>query len=203
MGKSKKFSDREKTKEDIIQKSAEMFNKKGYLSTSIQDIETCTGLSKGSIYGNFANKEEVALEVFRYNFRLLFSGIETMIEQADTAKDKLLAYVHYYRKNYRFHLDRGGCALLNVSVDVDDTNPALRAKAVKYIKVWEKTVHYLLELGTAQKEWKDNIDKQAFFSKLASLIQGGIFLSKTTGDERYLLDNLSDLETYIHSICKK
>ncbi|OJJ23345.1 hypothetical protein BKI52_03010 [marine bacterium AO1-C] len=201
MGRSKKFSDREQTKKDIVEKSARLFNKKGYLSTSIQDIEQVTGLTKGSIYGNFKNKEEVALEVFRYNFRLLFAGIDQLVSEASTAKDQLMAYVHFYRKNYHLVEDMGGCPLLNVSVDVDDTNPALKAKAVKYIKTWEKSVTYTINQGQLAGEWNQQVDAHVFFSRLAALIQGGVFLAKTTGVLDYLFNNLDLLEEHILSIC--
>ena len=201
MGRSKKFSDREQTKKDIIEKSSILFNKKGYLSTSIQDIERATGLSKGSIYGNFTNKEEVALEVFRYNFRYLFTGIGQLVAKASTAKGKLMAYVYFYRQNYHLIDERGGCPLLNVSVDVDDTNPALKEKAVKYIKTWEKSVTSIIAQGQLAGEWNHRVDAQAFFSRLAGLIQGGVFLAKTTEMNDYLFHNLNLLEEHIESIC--
>jgi len=65
------MSKAEKTKQFIIEKTAPVFNTKGYTSTSLSDITKSTGLTKGSIYGNFENKEEVALEAYRYNAGLL------------------------------------------------------------------------------------------------------------------------------------
>jgi AcrR family transcriptional regulator len=60
------MSKAEKTKQFIIEKTATLFNTKGYTSTSLSDITQAT-LTKGSIYGNFENKDEVALEVYKYN----------------------------------------------------------------------------------------------------------------------------------------
>ena len=57
----------ERTRNFIIEKTAEIFNRKGYAGTSMSDITEATGLTKGSIYGNFENKEDVALAVFEYN----------------------------------------------------------------------------------------------------------------------------------------
>jgi TetR/AcrR family transcriptional repressor of nem operon len=37
---------------------------KGYSGTSMSDITAATGLTKGSIYGNFENKDEVAIAAF-------------------------------------------------------------------------------------------------------------------------------------------
>ena len=51
----------EQTKAYIIEKAAPIFNKKGYAGTSLRDMTGATRLTKGSIYGNFANKDEAAL----------------------------------------------------------------------------------------------------------------------------------------------
>src|SRR5215204_2574009 len=59
----------DQTKAFIIEKTAPLFNTKGYEGTSMSDIEAATGLTKGSIYGNFTNKDEVALAVFDFNLQ--------------------------------------------------------------------------------------------------------------------------------------
>ena len=53
-----------RTKQFIIEKTAPVFNAKGYAGTSINDLMIATGLTKGNIYGNFENKDEVALAAF-------------------------------------------------------------------------------------------------------------------------------------------
>ncbi|MGE8424802.1 MAG: TetR/AcrR family transcriptional regulator, partial [Sphingobacterium siyangense] len=58
----------ENTKQLIIEKTSTVFNVKGYAGTSIKDVMSATGLSKGCVYGNFENKDEIALSVFDYNF---------------------------------------------------------------------------------------------------------------------------------------
>ncbi len=54
----------ERTRQYIIASTAEIFNKKGYEGTSLTDLTSATKLTKGSIYGNFRNKEEVAAAAF-------------------------------------------------------------------------------------------------------------------------------------------
>ena len=55
------------TRQFIIDKAAPVFNKKGVSGTSLSDLTRATGLTKGSIYGNFKDKDEVAVCVFQYN----------------------------------------------------------------------------------------------------------------------------------------
>jgi len=48
----------EQTRQLIVEKTAPIFNVKGYAGTSVSDMTKATGLTKGSVYGNFANKAE-------------------------------------------------------------------------------------------------------------------------------------------------
>ena len=73
------LSKSERTKKFIIEKTAPVFNEKGYAGTSMNDLMMVTGLTKGSIYGNFQNKDEVALAAFDYNFGKVLSYIKNLV----------------------------------------------------------------------------------------------------------------------------
>ena len=51
------MSKAKRTKWYIIEKTAEIFNKKGFSGTSLTDLTSATQLTKGSIYGNFEAEE--------------------------------------------------------------------------------------------------------------------------------------------------
>ena len=69
----------EKTRKLIVEKSASLFNQKGFAGTSIKDIMDATGLTKGGIYGNFKKeggdkkgvKEEIALATFQHAVKVV------------------------------------------------------------------------------------------------------------------------------------
>lgn len=48
--------------EEKLEKAKNVFWKKGYASTSMQDLVESTGLNPGSIYGTFGNKHELFLD---------------------------------------------------------------------------------------------------------------------------------------------
>ena len=50
----------EATRQDIIRKSAPIFNRKGYSGAALSDLMRATGLEKGGIYRHFESKEELA-----------------------------------------------------------------------------------------------------------------------------------------------
>src|SRR5882672_1742060 len=107
------MSKAEQTREFIIAKTASIFNTKGFEGTSLSDLTKATGLTKGSIYGNFANKDEVALAVFDYNLEKVQRIINTEISKHKTAKDKLLVYVNVYDNFLKHPFPDGGCPIMN------------------------------------------------------------------------------------------
>jgi TetR/AcrR family transcriptional regulator, transcriptional repressor for nem operon len=72
----------ERTKHYIIEKAAAIFNMYGYAGTSISQLTKEIGMTKGAIYGNFKDKDEIALASFDYNF----SKISKIITQVLYAK---------------------------------------------------------------------------------------------------------------------
>ena len=52
----------ERTRLFIVEKTAPLFNTKGFDGTTLSDLSEATGLTKGALYGNFADKDEIAVE---------------------------------------------------------------------------------------------------------------------------------------------
>lgn len=69
-------------REEVIEKSMQLFWKNGYSSSSMQQIVDTTGLKPGSIYHSFGNKESLFREVLEhYSFKGL-ARIRNIIENA-------------------------------------------------------------------------------------------------------------------------
>src|SRR6201996_98251 len=118
----------EKTRQYIIEKTAPIFNTKGYAGTSVSDMTEATGLTKGSIYGNFANKNEVALAAFDHNLQQVNAILKSEIGKLNSYKEKLLVYTRVYH-NYQHHpFPDGGCPVLNTAIEADDTHPQLKKR---------------------------------------------------------------------------
>ena len=115
----------ERTKRFIIETAAPIFNKKGYYGTSLSDLTQATGLTKGGIYGNFANKEELAVHAFQHNVAFISDAFRQGIAAEETYIGKLLAYPRVYQRLKEKLLNMGGCPILNTAVEADDTNPVL------------------------------------------------------------------------------
>ncbi|WP_426295490.1 TetR family transcriptional regulator C-terminal domain-containing protein [Dyadobacter endophyticus] len=172
----------ERTRNFIIEKTAEIFNRKGYAGTSMADITEATGLTKGSIYGNFQNKEEVALAVFEYNRSLVFNRVQAELEKAGSYFEKLMVYGRIYKDVIASVSNRGGCPILNTAVEADDTNIPLRLSAAKALFSWKKNLVGIIEKGTEAGEFRKGINAEEMAVSIIALIEGGVMFSQVTND---------------------
>jgi TetR/AcrR family transcriptional regulator, transcriptional repressor for nem operon len=187
----------EKTRQLIIETAAPFFNKKGYADTSLSDITAATGLTKGAIYGNFENKDELALAVFDYNLSLLMNGSQLAMASVNDPLEKLLAMAAFYRREYKNVAMHGGCPVMNASVEADDNFPALKAKVKGSIRGWKKIIVQLIETGKKQNLIKPKTDAEKFATLFIAMIEGGILLSKALDDQSPLNTALDKLDEII------
>ena len=187
----------EKTRQFIIEKTAAIFNKKGYTGTYLSDITQATGLTKGSIYGNFKDKNEVALEAFRYNYRFQSEEVHRKIAEQANASAKLLAFLNHYKTFYHVVFNNGGCAILNTAVDTDDGNEQLKREVIHSILNWHKKIITIFSEGIDKKELKTT-DIEAFAYRMIALIEGSLMLAKTLNKPSILIKNIEFLESEIN-----
>jgi TetR/AcrR family transcriptional repressor of nem operon len=190
----------EQTRAFIIEKTAPIFNSKGYVGTSLTDITEATKLTKGSIYGNFANKDEVAIAAFEYNLRKVNLILGNELAKHTSAKDKLLAYGKVYVDFEKHPFPSGGCPILNTATESDDTHPALKTKVAAAINGWKNKIINILEEGIRNKEFKRSINLEQVAITIIALIEGGIMISRTTNKASYRTAIMNSLEEYVDQL---
>jgi TetR/AcrR family transcriptional repressor of nem operon len=196
-----KLSKADRTRQFIIETTAGIFNTKGYAGTSMSDITEATGLTKGSIYGNFSNKEEVALAVFDYNYGKVSGVIRQRIEAAKTYRDKLLVYAQVYDQFTRANFfPTGGCPILNTAVEADDTNPLLKDRAAKAIIKWKKGIMDMIQAGVDAGEFKQGIDNARIALSIIAMIEGAVMMSKVTSSQACLDKIMYSVELMINDM---
>jgi TetR/AcrR family transcriptional regulator, transcriptional repressor for nem operon len=174
----------ERTKQFIVEKTAPIFNTKGYAGTSLSDMTAATGLTKGSIYGNFTNKDDVALAAFDHNWKRIAAITRQEMDKKSTIKEKLLVYVEY-DKIVNSPVPMGGCPVLNTAVEADDTHPLLKKKANEAFIAWKDKLTALLEEGIWTKELSAAINPEQIALTIIAMIEGGIMIAKLSGKPAY------------------
>ncbi len=185
------------TSQYIIEKIAPVFNKQGYVGTSLSDLTKVTNLTKGALYCNFKNKEELALKSFRHNLKKAILPLYSNLKKQKSSIDKLYALTNYYRNYYELGKDIGGCPILNVGIDTKYNNAILFEEVRKETKKIIYGLSIIIQNGIDNNEIMNNIDPVSCAGNIYSMIDGAIFLSFTQDNKEYLDSILEYIDTFI------
>ncbi|SHJ04918.1 TetR/AcrR family transcriptional regulator [Aquimarina spongiae] len=193
----------EQTAEFIIETVAPIFNKNGYAATSLSDITKATGLTKGAIYGNFKNKEELAISAFRMTEKKMLKRIAEHQSLSESPLEQLYLVTDFYRNYYNYTQEIGGCPVINMSIDSKYQNDILFESARFSINKIQNNLAKLIEKGKAAGEIKETVNAMRYSKRLYSMITGAIFMTHTMDDNEYMLDTMDQIDNMIQIELKK
>ena len=190
----------EQTRERILARSAQLFNRQGYFGASLADIMRETGLEKGGIYNHFCSKEQLALEAFDYAYGLIQQRVRQALSGKYNAIERLLAIVSVFQGIVEDPQVAGGCPILNTAIEADDANEPLRDRARSAMDNWRTTIHRIVNKGIERQEIRPGIDADEVASILIATLEGAIMLSNLYKDPRHMQRAANHIAHYIQTI---
>lgn len=173
----------EKTRQFILTKTAPVFNSKGFAGTSLTDLTSSTGLTKGALYGNFHNKEDLAIEAFKYSMDKVKALVRERVDKEVTCKRQLRAMLDFFAE-YVFHPPvAGGCPLLNAAVETDDQFPVMRRVVVKELMGIVMFIHHLLNKGIQAGEFRKDVNTRDLAYTIFCSVEGAVMFSRAERSE--------------------
>ncbi|WP_340198475.1 TetR/AcrR family transcriptional regulator [Ascidiimonas sp. W6] len=187
----------ERTSTYIIETVAPIFNRKGYAATSLSDLTEATGLTKGAIYGNFKNKEELAILAFNYNIEKLLTKITNRLEATSSPLQKLFVLTNFYRFYADYTKDFGGCPVLNVGVDTKNQNVHLQERVQLVVVKLQKIIEDIITEGKVKAEIKPYINSERYSRQLFTMIEGAVFSATIMENTSYLKEMMDVIDKLI------
>ncbi|MBW1735675.1 MAG: TetR/AcrR family transcriptional regulator [Deltaproteobacteria bacterium] len=147
----------EKTEKRIMQAALELFVRKGYHGTSIQDITRKVGMTKGALYTHFRSKGELLLRIVEeYRSRFLGEMMRKVSAHGGTPLDKLHCIISF---NSRFALENQHMcvALTFFTTELNaDEEFGLALKGV--YQTYHRFVSQLIRQGVAEGVFRQDLD---------------------------------------------
>ncbi|OEJ99751.1 TetR/AcrR family transcriptional regulator [Roseivirga misakiensis] len=187
----------DRTRSYIIEQVAPIFNKKGVHGTSLSDITNATGLTKGAIYGNFIDKDALAMACFEYNLRFLQKGLYKSLAKRGSAVQKLEGLIDFYEDHYLNISVNGGCPLMNSAIEADDAYPVLKKKVQDTFKLWKAELSGTIIDSQKAFEVSADVDPISFSNTFIALVEGGILLAKTMEEPEYFKQIANQLRAFV------
>jgi TetR/AcrR family transcriptional repressor of nem operon len=187
------MSKAERTRQFIIEQAAPLFNEKGIAGTSIDDVLRATQVAKGCLYGHFENKEALAYASVDYMLAQVAQQRDALIQTRKTAKGK----VHAFMKMNQYPLSTliaGGCPILNLSTEADDTSPVIKQKVKGTLETALQLLTDILEEGIQNGEFSARLQPEAFALKMLAAIEGGTMICRTLNSNQPMQKILTSLK---------
>lgn len=128
------------SRDRILQAAAELFLTAGVEATSVAQICKAAGVSNGSFFHHFPNKDELALEVTLALRRDYWEHLLAALEPNADAMEGIAAviraaFAYHHRFPAKYHLSRSDNApwMRGNSQRVDDDNAPFRARAARWV----------------------------------------------------------------------
>jgi TetR/AcrR family transcriptional regulator, transcriptional repressor for nem operon len=185
------------TKENVLNEAKKLFNTKGYKSTSLRDITLATGYTKGAIYRHFENKDALEIEAFEQMMNTVFKFMNKAIQSHNSTKDKLFSTFDIFQNYINSPYVKGGCPLLNVAIEVDDTNHPLKQKAQKAMVILRSSLIIIIQNGKKHNQVKLEINENSFATIVIATLEGGVMMSKLQNNETDITIVVNHLKSWI------
>ncbi|MGG6229550.1 TetR/AcrR family transcriptional regulator [Tenacibaculum sp. SDUM215027] len=182
------MSKSERTKAFIIETVAPIFNKNGYAAMSLSKITEATGLTKGAIYGHFENKEELAIESFKFSVRKVLKDLNKTVNKGETPLAMLKKIAVFYEDYYEYNKQFGGCPILNIGVDSNNQNKVIAQLVQSYNHRILDQFSKLIEMAKEANEVKESIDSMLYAKRFFYMIEGAVYMTHIMKDDSYLTD---------------
>jgi TetR/AcrR family transcriptional regulator, cholesterol catabolism regulator len=92
-----------KRRAHIAKAGAELFSKKGFAETSMEDISAAAKLSKGGIYHYFSSKSEILYYILDSFMNIVLDGLEAEMESLDSGIEKVRRLIFRHVDLYPKH----------------------------------------------------------------------------------------------------
>jgi TetR/AcrR family transcriptional repressor of nem operon len=193
----------ELTRRRIVERSAPVFNTKGYAGASMSDLVVVTGLEKGGIYNHFGSKEELALEAFDYATGIMRERLREALKAKEGALNRLFAVVEVLGTVAEDPPVAGGCPVLNTAVEADDAYPALKERAAGAIDDWLRLVGCEVKEGVKGGELSPRVDPRAVASVVVATLEGAVILSRLHDQPAHMRRAVEHLKDYLRSLTRE
>ena len=186
---------REFDEERALEAAMDEFWKKGYESTSLNDLCCCTGLHKGSLYQAFGDKHKLFMRSLNHYADREFKDVAAVAFQQDSLLDSIRALV----RTVCDHAAEGrGCLMINSMVELAPHDPEVKEMLMNEGQRRIQVMTELLTKAQEAGEIRPELDPARLAQQLMVGLAGAAALVKgliTTEEVMHLLESMIDLWT--------
>lgn len=173
---------------DVVAAAHQQFSATGYHGTSVDDLSRATGLSKGSLYGAFGDKDALFQRVFQEYCAQSDASSAARLEGPD---DQALDRLRDWLRGPEGPIDRRGCLLAKATAELAWENETVATRSLAAHQTLLDSCRQLVE----QAQRAGHVDPSADAEALGGLVlatQRGIEALAKAGMDRQTINRIAD-----------
>jgi TetR/AcrR family transcriptional repressor of nem operon len=196
---SKKAAD---TRERILDAAQHLVMAKGFAGTSIDEIVTDAGLTKGAFFHHFKGKADLARELVETHAEKDLSMFERFAAEAERASDDPLEQVMAFLRAFEDEISSSddpapGCMYAAYTYESMQFEPAVRDFVADTLRRWtsiyvRKFQELLDRYAPAQP-----VTARQLAEMIVSMIEGGLVLQRAYGDAQATRRQSEQFRSYL------
>ncbi len=177
---------------------------KGFVATTVDEICSAAGLTKGSFFHYFKTKEDLAKATldrfFRAQLETVGRGAFRKSHDPLTRLHGLIDSVIEFSKQPE---GRKGCLLGTFAQEISDTHPGLRLQCAQRFSEWTEFLKTELDAAKAVHLPRARLDTRGVAEHFIAVLQGALILAKAKQDFTMVEKNLTHFKRYLSSVFEK
>lgn len=165
---------KEKKRQEILQSAHVCFAEKGFEASTVDDIVTRSGLSKGAIYNYFKSKDEIYLALMEGQTNDSGSKFAKAISKRETSLEKLNYLIEAYLNNDPNDEENIGHAIVHYEFRLYSTrNPKLKGMLTeRYRNFFVALLTGIIKEGQIAGEFNKELDPETYADIFWAIVNG-------------------------------
>lgn len=174
---------------------------KGYPATTVDDICSAAGVTKGSFFHHFKSKEELALAAVDY-WNTMTGGVfaQAPYQQIADPRDRVLAYIDFRAEILQGDLPDYTCLLGTMVQETFITHPRIRDACNAGISQHAHTVAADIAAAKSLYAPQATWDAETLALYTQAVIQGAFILAKAQGQAEIASRCIAHLRCYVEGL---
>lgn len=164
----------------MIEAAADLFYRRGYQATSVEDVLAATGIARSNFYYHFAGKRKLAREVVRHRIAEYDRDLvePTLGDLSLSPAERLRGLFACADGSQELTVGRIGCPLGALAVELAQHDGEVQAVLSDYFARLKERLAETIAEGIAQRELEGASPSDAAEVAL-SVLEGALLLSRT------------------------
>ena len=202
MSPSRKITDRPprgSARTALLEAAHKLVRRQGWTATSVDDLCTEAGVTKGAFFHHFASKDDLGVAAAQHWSDItgpLFAA--AAYHQRRDPLQRLFGYLDFRASLVKGPPEAFTCFAGTTAQEVFATSEPIREACAASITDHAATLTGYFEAAIAQQRPRADVTAANLALYTQTVLQGGFVVAKATGDSAPLLDAIAHLKNYLN-----